>query len=357
MDSPATLVWIAPASPDADETRALSSWARTHGVLLVAPRSEHPIAIPIDPRIGDKIEGLLEDARDALTALDGDKADRALATATEALRAHPELPQVAWLMAEVERVRSTRLRRVPPADEQASQAAWLRAQALDAGRVAGIAEEAVAGESAEATLVLDMASSGARVLLDGVPATTPAETRAGPHALVIVWDGAPIWAKWIDAPPGSSTIRVPAPDQLPCSSADFSHVGVVTDRPPAYSWVDAAATRCPHWIAAVPAPRASTNQRVRPALPEGGTSEAGAGDVLVAVCEAERCGVLLEWRAASSWTWSPPANSAARWPAWATWTLVGAGAAIAAGVVLVASGVFQAGPPGTRFVSGGLKTQ
>jgi len=79
--------------------------------------------------------------------------------------------------------------------------------------------------------------------------------------------------------------------------------------------------------------------------------------VLVAVCEAGRCGVLLEWRAASSWTWSPPVSSAARWPAWATWTLVGAGATVAAGIVLVASGIFQPAPPGTRFVSGGLKTQ
>jgi hypothetical protein len=50
---------------------------------------------------------------------------------------------------------------------------------------------------------------------------------------------------------------------------------------------------------------------------------------------------------------------AAGWPAWATWGLVGAGAAIATGIVVLATGaVGHAAPPAeTRYVIGGIKTQ
>jgi hypothetical protein len=69
---------------------------------------------------------------------------------------------------------------------------------------------------------------------------------------------------------------------------------------------------------------------------------------------------LIEWNAAApaNWTWTPPPqHPGGGWPTWATWGLVGAGAVIATGVVLVASGALQAAPTETRFVSGGIKVQ
>ena len=42
---------------------------------------------------------------------------------------------------------------------------------------------------------------------------------------------------------------------------------------------------------------------------------------------------------------------------WATWGLVGTGVAIAAGVVILASGALRPVPAETHFVSGGIKRQ
>ena len=77
-----------------------------------------------------------------------------------------------------------------------------------------------------------------------------------------------------------------------------------------------------------------------------------------AVCDAGRCGPLLEWGTGGGWTWTPPPDHPRTgWPTWATWGLVGAGAVVVTGVVLAASGAFQSAPAQTRFASGGLKTQ
>jgi hypothetical protein len=82
--------------------------------------------------------------------------------------------------------------------------------------------------------------------------------------------------------------------------------------------------------------------------------------VLVARCERDSCGPLLEWRiesnAADLGPPQPPASTTT-WPAWATWTLVGIGAATAASVALVASGVFETRPVETRFVFGGTRQE
>src|SRR5579859_3430113 len=121
MDAEATLVWIAAAPADAEQARAIASWGSAHGLRLVSPTVPLPQPPPlagrpaVDLRIADDVAVQLERARDALAALDGAEVDRALATAEASLRAHPELPQAAWLLAEVERTRSTRLRRVAPA--------------------------------------------------------------------------------------------------------------------------------------------------------------------------------------------------------------------------------------------------
>ena len=76
-----------------------------------------------------------------------------------------------------------------------------------------------------------------------------------------------------------------------------------------------------------------------------------------ATCEPGRCGPLLEWKA-ESWTWAPPTQPERHgWPTWATWGLVGAGAVVATGVVVLATGALHSSPAETRFVSGGVKSQ
>jgi hypothetical protein len=329
MDAPATLVWIAPEPADAEQSRGLSRWASTHGVKLVEARDERPPAIAVDGSVADAVDDLLDRARDAMAARDGDAMDGALASAEATLRAHAELPQAAWLMAEVERAHSTRHRRLSPVDAEAANRAWLRADALDRGRVPGLGEQTASARPLEAMISLDVPPEE-QVWLDGERAegaTVP--TRAGPHALVVTWDGAPVWAAWIDVPPGSIALKVPAPGVAPCSSADVARARLVENT------VRAQQVHCPLWVVATKGPE--------------------PGAVRVATCELDQCGPLTNWLVSPAWTVSPPLeHHPRRWPAWATWALVGASAAAVTGVSIVASGALKPAPTQTLFVQGGF---
>lgn len=329
-DAAVTVAWIAPEAPDADQQKTLASWARAHGVTLVSPSQAKVPPLHVDEHLSDEIERALDRARDAMVARDGDAVDRALATAESTLRAHPELPQAAWQMAEVLRNRLARLRRIPPVDLEAAERVWTRAQALDGERVAGIGEQTFPSRPAPATVTLERTPRGAGLWLDGAPATGAVlATLAGPHALVVTWDGAPVWATSIDAPPGSSTVRVDAPPAPPCSADDLGRVALTSDG------VAAEGVRCESWVAAVPGGAAAT--------------------LRIATCGEGRCGALLEWHV-STWTFTPPPPPPRRgWPTWATVGLVGAGAAVATGIVVIAAEALQHPPPETRFVSGGIK--
>jgi hypothetical protein len=347
MDAAATLVWLASEPADAEQSRALSSWSRAHGVTLEPPRPSGAPALEVDPQVGDGVETWLERARDAIGAHDAEQAEAALAAAESTLRAHAELPQAAWLMAEVERTRALRWRRVPPVDAETAERAWMRAEALDGGRVAGVGEEASLEHPPPATIAIDLSPGDAEAWLDGealgqAGAAAGVATAAGPHALVVTSAGAPVWAAWIDVPGGPSSVRVAAPTAAACSSEDMARVSVHGPADPfaGIDAIDASLVRCPAWVAA--------------------TAGSVHGAVRMARCEAGRCGPVFEWRAVGLWSSSPSgaADAPARaWPAWATWAVAGGGAAIAAGVVVLAAGALQAAPAETRFVSGGLRSQ
>jgi hypothetical protein len=302
-------------------------------VRLVPPNDATAATLAIDPRIADDVERFLDRARDAMAARDGDTVDRMLEAATSTLQAHPELPQAAWLRAEVERARATRLRRIAPVDEAAAAAAWTRAEALDGGRVAGVGEQGAASP-APATLALPAGlPAGAIVRLDGAAASQQTvATRAGPHTLVVELDGLPVWASWIEAPAGTSSAQISAPLTPECSRVDVARATATGET------VDAGGVRCPSWIAVI-----------------GDET----GKVRVAVCSSDHCGPLVAWHAPLPWTYNPPAEGArgGAWPAWATWGLVGAGAVVATGVVVLATGVLKPAPTETQFVSGGVRTQ
>ncbi|MBN9165850.1 MAG: hypothetical protein J0I07_33175, partial [Myxococcales bacterium] len=96
---------------------------------------------------------------------------------------------------------------------------------------------------------------------------------------------------------------------------------------------------CPRWLAAIPGQK--------------------RGSVLVARCERDTCGPLLEWRTERLPTYGPPQahSTVAGWPSWATWTLVGIGAATAASMAIIATGVFETRPVEPRFVVGGARQE
>jgi hypothetical protein len=336
-DSPTTLVWLAPDPPDSEQRRALSSWAGALGMRLVDPTGEHPPALAVDATVADEVETLLEHARDAIAARDAEAAERATASAEAALRAHAELPQASWLMAEVERVRSARWRRVPPTDLEAAERALTRADALDGGRSPGIGEVTAGTRPLDATVVVDVAAEE-RAWFDGAEVSAGAiTTHAGLHALVVTWEGAPVWATWIETPAGSSTAHVEAPRPPPCSSGDVSQARLE------HETLHADHVRCASWAAATPGERKSS--------------------VRVMLCEDDRCGHPLDWSAPGPWTQSSEQPGAAThtarrgWPAWATWGLVGTGAVLAAGAALLVSGALQSAPTESRFVQGRITPQ
>jgi hypothetical protein len=279
------------------------------------------------------VESMLESARDAIAARERQQADRALESAESLLRAHPELPQGAWLMAEVERAWSTRFRRVPPLDVEAADRMWARAEALDGGRVPGVGEDESPQHPLPTSLTLDLEPDDTGAWLDGRPLGSQSATfasRAGLHALVVTRGGAPVWAAWIETPAKSSTAHPDAARATPCSADD---VALASSSP---EGIDGHRVQCPSWIAAIAGQR-----------PE---------NVRLAVCAGGRCGKWVDWPATAPWTRSPTAErgTSSRWPAWATWAAVGAGAIIAVTLVVFAS---QPTPTETRFVSRGIKTQ
>lgn len=335
-DVPATLVWIAPDPPDAAESRAIASWARAHSVTLTPPGDESLPAIPVDLGIADQVEEFLDRARDATAAQEGEAIDRATQAAEDLLRAHPEIPQASWLMAEVLRMRSSRWRRIDPADPEAADREWVRAETLDGGRMPGLGETSAASHPAEAQVTIDVPDDDA-IRLDGasVATTGPLATHAGLHALVVYAGGAPIWAGWIEVQPGSSTLSIDAPALAPCSSADAARAQL------AGGAMRAERVRCARWVAVARGP--------------------APGSLRVATCEGARCDALLVWSDVQPWAGpapvTPDKHHDRRWPTWATWVLAGAGVAVAAGVAIAASGALEAAPTETRFVSGGLKGQ
>jgi hypothetical protein len=334
------VVWLvegAESAPSDEARRALEAWARAHGVTLEAPVEGDAPAVPIDWAAADLVEHGIARARDALAALDFEVAERELARAEAALRAHPELPQAAWLRAEVERAWSVRWLREDSAssthdNEVRAKATWQRAAGLDGGREPGLGEKAFDGAKPIGASIRLTGAGGLR--LDGVTIAPGDVTRTeGEHALAIVRaDGATTWAEWVSFAQGV-VVKLRAPESPACSRDAMAPARLEG------TTVHAAGVRCAKWIAAVPE---------------------GARGIRIAACEGDSCGALVEWRAIAidAGPRGPlaPVESRSRWPAWATWTIVGVGVAGAAVGVAAAAGAFRSTTaPETQFVNGGLK--
>jgi hypothetical protein len=342
-----TLVWIAAQPPDAAQARSLSEWANTHSVALSAPTEDPPRGEPSkgSAPIADEVETSLERARDALAARDAGAADDLLATAEAALRGHAELPQAAWLMAEVERCRAVRWDRLAPRDEAARDRALARASALDGGRAVGVLESPVSPSvlARRATLRLhcdpppraELWLDGRRLGLDASAAGLAIETVPGLHAIVVARDGIALWSRWVEVPEGGVALTPELPLPAGCSTEDVAQARIVDGH------VDARNVLCPRWAAAEP-----------------GT---GPGDVRLALCESNHCGPLVGWYPSHSWVSSRASEqreTPRTWPAWVTpWSIAGAGALVLVGTAVVLGEALRSSQPQTRFVYGGLTSR
>jgi hypothetical protein len=335
----AAIAWLAD-SPGEEARRALEAWGRARGVRLAPPGEERAPLVAIDWSAGERVEQEIARARDALAGLDFDAAERSLARADATLREHPELPQGAWLRAEVERGWSARWLRAgsadargpAPEDVERAKRAWQRGAALDGGREPGLGERAFE-PAAAVTATLRVEGDGAP-RLDGAAVLQGLVQRGeGEHLLAVVRpDGGTVWAGWVSLAQGS-VIRVAAEPAAACSRADLRRAHVERGA------VLAPGVQCGRWVAAIPA---------------------SPGAVDVALCEGETCGPLATWRASSPLIAPAPGpgqadSSRGGWPAWATWTVAGVGVAGAALAIVAAAGAFKPAPSETHFVNGGLQ--
>lgn len=327
-------VWVggeAAARPDAG--RALREWSLARGMRVVpAPAPSAPKAREVDVTAGVDIEAELDRARDAISALDAERADRALARAEAIARAHPEMPHAGWLLAEVLRGWSLRWSRLAPQSLERAVAAWQDAEALAGPREAGLGE--IARPRPPEPVEVDVAledPTAVTVDVDGARVRPgPLKLAAGPHHVVVQRGGVVVWASFV-------SVLVSGPLRLPtsfggggdCDTADLGHATFDGTS------VRAGHVRCGEWVAVAPADR--------------------PGAILVATCSKDSCGPMLEWRTGAAALGGPPqvVTRARPWPAWATWALVGVGAATAACVTVVATGVLESRPTESRFVSGG----
>jgi hypothetical protein len=302
MDAP--VVWMDAAPESAPSI--LQTWASARGLRLVSPSEGGQHALVVDPAIATRVEEELHAAREMTAQHDADRAERSLAHAEALLRAHPEVAQAAWLLAEVERGWASRFFQLEPRDVERAARHWRAAAALDGGRAPGVGEP-VTTVDAPAVFSID-ARGPADMRWDGDPITPgPHEARPGMHQLVAKAPSssgnAVVFAQWITVAAGS-IVHVALPTAEPCSRADFATKENV---------------QCPTWIEAKRGDR--------------------AGTFVVRTCAGSSCGAEL--LVAPFSTMGPDAHPIVHrgLPIWAAWTLAGVGI-VAAGALAGVIGYF-----------------
>jgi hypothetical protein len=295
----ATIVWVdggADSGPSQAIPSILQTWAAARGLKLVAPSDGGMHIVAVDPNIAKAIEDGLHQSREMLAQHDADGAERALAHAEGLLRAHPELPQAAWLLAEVERGWATRFSQLEPLDSARATRHWRAASVLDGGRAAGVGEPSASAEE-KVPFHLDIAGDADDVRMDGEPvASGDRETRGGLHQLVARVGGNVVFAQWLAVARGTS-VRVVLPSPAPCSQADL-----------------AGHTHCPSWVSVRQASKS----------PEA---------YVVRTCSEGACGAELVVATLPHDDRDTTRRKRAGFPPWAAWTL-GATGAVALGVVV-----------------------
>lgn len=319
------VLWLGSDAQLAERRADISAWSHArqlHAELL------RPAAASYDAALADEIEALLEEAR---TLSAGPETRDALQRAETLLLDHPELPQAAWLLAERYAIEAHAL---AVSDEAtAARRAELGRRALELEGVRAVAAGASPLPARTTVQPGVPAPLGARprdsVFIDAVrlPAgAAPVLLAPGRHHAQLARGSLPVWSGWITLEPGHAE---PLPDPSPpCSVLDLADVDGSGAAPE-----PAPGVRCGRWAVARP------NLR---------------GGVDLAECSGSRC---EEWQHAGA----APLDGAAGardtvaterggWPDWATWSLIGAGALAATGVVLWQVGAFERDAPGTEFV-------
>ncbi len=338
MGQTAVLVWLGLAVPQAAHQAELDAWAKSHSLELTRPPQAAVEAPAYDAALATKIEALLDQANLFAGSMQKAQAAERLQKAESLLRANPELPQAAWLMAERFRLEAritTDAARQTEAQQRAFVLEGVRTEVYGRSsptRATGArssapthpaASDAFAKQRRVYRLVGILRSD--EVYVDGVLAQHSTQLVPGEHHLRVLRARALVWSGWMQFGEQAS-IRIPAPAPEPCSDHDF--LGTTLQ---ASTLRVGPHTRCPNWVAAAPD---------------------AEGKLWIAECHATRCTAprVLE----SSAVLSPPlasprspggdAHPDSGWPAWATYVVTGVGVAAATGIVLWQLGAFESQP-------------
>ena len=270
-----------------------------------------------------QLESLLEEARNAAAALEQSRALAALERAERLLREHPELPQSAWMMAEILE-QSAELASSAPDGADAASALRKRATLLEGPRAAPFADRAPEREPAggpSQPVNIEGLEPGDALEWDGVETESALTTTAGTHHARVARNGRLMWTGWIEVAAGKPSVRLPVPETVACSADDIGRGHFGSGRA-----VAAAHARCESYVLA----------RARP-----------GGGLEIALCEREQCGKVVIWEHARENGAAAPATKKTIWP-YAVAASVGALAITS--IALWRAGVFDRAEPSAREV-------
>lgn len=331
------LIWLGAAGSLKAHRAELDAFAHARHVRLELPRSAPPRAKypEDDPGFALEIETRLEQARHAAGASEDALARQSLGEVEETLRAHPELPQAAWLMAERFSIEAQLLERD---GESSARAALLRraAAGLEGPRARvfkppqppdkpGSPAPKLLKEPSEALPQPDSLPAASAVRIsglapedrlewDGLAANGAPRAEPGLHQVRVLRSGRLVWASWVNLDREHMALDVALSPPERCSREDLASVQFLGDRvvpPPA---------RCERWAAARPAAQ---------------------GGIEIAVCSGARCGRPEVFRSGAR----ANAEERRRWPAFTPYALLGLGVAATGAIVLWRLGAFDKPEP------------
>lgn len=277
-----------------------------------------------------RIEALLAAAKTAIGALRTDEADAALAEAESLIRNHAELPQAAWLLAELY---ATRAERVETDDPALARELLLRAATLEGERAQAFRDGARVDPALALPNVRELALLGIglrdRIEWDGEEALPRVASRPGEHHVRVLRNGRLVWAGWVSVGETATAVDLPVPTAAPCSADDLDGAADAEPAPRPHP-----NTRCGDWAVA----------RVR------------GGELELARCHGATCGAWQQAAPRAPSRVVPAEKARSSLPRWVTYAVVGAGTALVTGFVLAASGAFASNDPTReRWVYSGFK--
>jgi hypothetical protein len=328
---------LSAAAPDEAQRAALSAYEHTRHVRLepanadasAATSASKPSAYsPYDGALVGELEAELEAARTAAASLDEPRALELLSRFETRLRAHPELPQSAWLLALRLRLGADIAGRT---DEKRAAAERERALVLEGPRALefGAAPHEQRG-AAELTVRIEGLDPRDELELDGrTLASRQPQLARGEHHVRVLRGGRLLFAGWVTLGEQASALVLRVPPIEPCSSDDFDGYRVEAGRALA-----APGTRCARWVLAAPARRG----------------------LRLADCFGDRCGPFVTYVAdAPRSALAPQPDRPRPSRALAGAALVGAAVLAGTGIVLWQSGAFEGDEPArSRWVYGGV---